>query len=740
MKNLLFFISLFVSSNIVAQQYHSVRKNYLSFADSNYFEKIYLHTDKDVYYTNENIWFKAYVFNAKKGKIDSCKQLMFIDFINPEKKIIFTEKYWLKNGISFGNIFLPDSLNQGTYLLRAYTFPMKNFSSQFFFSKNIFIYSKKQNYSLFFFQDAKKLKHKKKIIYLDYKIVSGNMIVNLPCKIIYYLKNFKKDSISCHIFVVDKNNKIIAERQNSYSGKLTFIPKNNNKYFIIVKKENYHRLKIILPKPKKNGIVIIPKIFKNKIILKFNSKQMKTKDFIAKTYLLFGEANGKIVFTKFFLLDSTKIISINKKKLIPGIINFSLINLNNKIVASVPVFISLENKNPLKISAKHKNDTLFVKINSTKKINVNLSLSLTSTKNHSHNIKQYFNFFSEISYLSNNYSTNKNNVQKWTELYYKEKYPLNKIIKNQYHRKIIQPKKEIYISGEIKFLNEEIPAKFGKLTFTNLNEFNDIFNTTADKKGRFIFHNLNYTDSIDFIITAVSRRHRKYIIINLDEYEAPKIFFNAFSNFDSIKISRQYIFRDTSLLNFKTKSEYNLHPEQIITGKEIDQWGGNNVLDALNGRVPGYRYANGKAQLKPRGNFQINEPLYLLNDLPTDAETIAGIPANLINRIEIIKNPSDGVMFGDKGSNGIIAVYTLDYSNFKWGEFKGKIAGISVPKKFHRSKYLHHFYTYKWIPEIKMTKHEKIIKIPLKQGTKVFLNIQGFANNSPVYFYSEIKR
>ena len=107
-----------------------------------FFEKAYLHTDRDVYGQGEDIWFKAYVVNAKHNTPINYSHNLYVELIDPATKILSRKVIRLENGLGNGDFKLSDSITAGTYRLRAYTNWMRNFGDNFIFEKNIFFNKK----------------------------------------------------------------------------------------------------------------------------------------------------------------------------------------------------------------------------------------------------------------------------------------------------------------------------------------------------------------------------------------------------------------------------------------------------------------------------------------------------------------------------------------------------------------------------------------------------------------------
>ncbi|MVN23437.1 hypothetical protein [Mucilaginibacter arboris] len=106
-----------------------------------FFEKVYLHTDRENYVSGENSWFKAYLVNAQTNVPISSSKNLYVELISPEAKIIDREVIRLNNGTGNGDFKLQDSIPSGNYRIRAYTNWMRNFGDNFIFEKTITVFS-----------------------------------------------------------------------------------------------------------------------------------------------------------------------------------------------------------------------------------------------------------------------------------------------------------------------------------------------------------------------------------------------------------------------------------------------------------------------------------------------------------------------------------------------------------------------------------------------------------------------
>lgn len=104
-----------------------------------FFEKAYLHTDREAYRQGDNIWYKAYLVNAQTNTHINYSHNLYVELINPQEKIVSREMLRLEDGFGNGDFKLSDTITPGIYRLRAYTNWMRNFGDNFIFEKNIII-------------------------------------------------------------------------------------------------------------------------------------------------------------------------------------------------------------------------------------------------------------------------------------------------------------------------------------------------------------------------------------------------------------------------------------------------------------------------------------------------------------------------------------------------------------------------------------------------------------------------
>jgi hypothetical protein len=104
-------------------------------------EKIYLQSDGKVYTTGNIIWFKCIVSSAYNHVPSTLSSVLYVELITPDETIYEKKLIKIENGIGEGFFNLDKNLQQGLYLIRAYTQWNKNFGTDFFFEEYIQVFA-----------------------------------------------------------------------------------------------------------------------------------------------------------------------------------------------------------------------------------------------------------------------------------------------------------------------------------------------------------------------------------------------------------------------------------------------------------------------------------------------------------------------------------------------------------------------------------------------------------------------
>lgn len=133
----IFTLGLLTQSLAQQETHMQIQQKFNEFAVSHLQEKLFLHTDREVYVAGETLWFKAYAVDGTFHRPLRMSRVLYLELIDQNKKPLLQQKINLVNGTASGSIVIPDL--SGNYLIRAYTRWMRNSHPSFFFQKELAI-------------------------------------------------------------------------------------------------------------------------------------------------------------------------------------------------------------------------------------------------------------------------------------------------------------------------------------------------------------------------------------------------------------------------------------------------------------------------------------------------------------------------------------------------------------------------------------------------------------------------
>ena len=140
-KPIIAIICLMTCFNIIskAQVLTGLQNSFNAYQKISLQEKIYVHTNKSSFLTGEILWFKIYNIEGSTNKMLDLSKVAYVELLDNNHVPVMQAKIALERGAGSGSLYLPFSLNNGIYMLRAYTNWMKNFDADYFFQKQIVI-------------------------------------------------------------------------------------------------------------------------------------------------------------------------------------------------------------------------------------------------------------------------------------------------------------------------------------------------------------------------------------------------------------------------------------------------------------------------------------------------------------------------------------------------------------------------------------------------------------------------
>ena len=78
-------------------------------------ELVYLQTNKGIYETGEDLWFKAYGLDAQSFGLSDRSKTLYLQMMDAKDSVVWREKYPIENGIADGHVYMDEKLVEGNF-------------------------------------------------------------------------------------------------------------------------------------------------------------------------------------------------------------------------------------------------------------------------------------------------------------------------------------------------------------------------------------------------------------------------------------------------------------------------------------------------------------------------------------------------------------------------------------------------------------------------------------------------
>lgn len=346
----------------------------------------------------------------------------------------------------------------------------------------------------------------------------------------------------------------------------------------------------------------------------------------------------------------------------------------------------------------------------------------------------------------------------------------------------------ITFSGHVKNLEDKknITSTVDLLLKNKWLSFKDSTQTNGD--GHFDFGPYNIVDSTTFIIKLLptdiqkSKRHKKSKMnyyIEFDKFIPPKVTFKRSltnnlpkesENIYTVRsktMQQNEIYQDNNTVHdldevvLKTTKQkrsdiYEIKKKKLgiihmdasntVSPKQLKYAAQGDLVEFLKSRIPGLVVQGNEILLRGRSTFLVEnnqfrkpeKPLFILNNMATDFESIKYLQVEDIDFVEVLKG-SRAAIYGSRANHGVIAIYT----KFATGDIKEPIAKATNKFEVYEQneiiRFIHPGY-YKarefYEPNYKTAKNEPSkpdLRTTIYWKPNIKFNAQGKA---VVYFYT----
>ena len=308
----------------------NILSNFETYRDNNYPEKIYIHSDRELYMTGETVWFKIYCVDGALHKPSALSRVVYIELLKDSLEHVIRTAVSLERGMGSGFFYLPTTLSSGNYTLRAYTKWMKNYDETFFFHRTLTVVNPFKRLGL----PAKKPTSSYDLTFFP---EGGNLIANHKSKVAFKGTDEDGRSITFRGWITDQAGKKVLNFSSLHAGmgSFSFTPHTGKSYHGHIIGPDSMQHDFSFPDVQSEGISLSVNSDINEIQIEAIASGGSNK--MAK---LFIHTRGLIKAVKVLDLQYGKAATrIDKLKLEPGITHITLFDDRGRPVCERLIFI-----------------------------------------------------------------------------------------------------------------------------------------------------------------------------------------------------------------------------------------------------------------------------------------------------------------------------------------------------------------------------------------------------------------
>src|SRR6185312_13761770 len=173
-------------------------------------EKVFIHSNQQLYGGGETIWYKAYV--TAYGKPSALSGIVYVQLTDTAGNVVAQNKLPLVDGVAHGDIDISRTLKSGWYRLSSFTAWMMNFDRQAWYSQQIYISNPADTVAPTYPQAKKKQYH------ISFYPEGGEMINGAVTKIAFRAVDNDGHPVAVKGTINDRANKEVARFQSVHDG------------------------------------------------------------------------------------------------------------------------------------------------------------------------------------------------------------------------------------------------------------------------------------------------------------------------------------------------------------------------------------------------------------------------------------------------------------------------------------------------------------------------------------------
>jgi hypothetical protein len=484
-------------------------------------EKIFIHTDADLYANGQTIWYKAYTMAY--GKPTDLSRIVYVVLTDSTGKAVLKNKLPMTASKAHGNLELPDSLHSGWYQLTAFTAWMMNFDEEGLFHKRIYVQNLAER-----LPDALTTKKKSKY-HIRFFPEGGDLVEGNLCNIAFKAWDDYGNPAKIEGEVKSSDGSEIAKLTTIHDGMGSFTMEGFavKSYKAIVRFPDQSEQTISLPPFKRKGLVLRVNSLPADVVevrLSMGSGIDQYRNIVVAAF----QDNGTIKTFPLMLNQGINLVQLKKSDFSTGILRITAFNDQGIPLAERIAFINKDDQ--LKLSLKASTLSLQPRTKSTFKLTSGLSerqplsgnFSVTVTDADAVNASEDDNIYTSMLvsseligkvyhpayYFQNNSDSLKEQLDlvmltngwrhfKWDAILNNKPLTLKYFVENTQ-----------FIVGKIDHYNEKDKLKV-KVIVNNADSTKYMSMIEPDTSGRFVLTGYDHQGRAEMLYEVVGKKNRK---------------------------------------------------------------------------------------------------------------------------------------------------------------------------------------------------------------------------------------
>ena len=669
-------------------------------------EKVYLHTDRSIYFMGEDLWYKAYNVRSYNHLLFDNSNILYVELISADSKIIARNKTNLEMGLGNGDFQLQDSLGvkPGVYQLRAYTNWNRNFGEDFVFKKEIQIidvfesHSKANKSKFELVQNNGGNVSTQNAIKVDFFPEGGSLLENVASVVGFKAVDGNGNPITVTADVFDSDSELVTSFESAHDGigKFQMIPNTGKKYYAKIKTQSGTVQRTDLPDALKNGYALSFRNFKGRNIIVINTNPETLALSPSEQLTVVCKSRGVTYFeTTQTLTESNLSFELAKDKLPEGICQITLYDSSSKPLSERLVYIEKEHDLDVQITTDkatyQPNEKATINVTSKSKAGLGKSASfslsvtdrngITEEKDDDSTISSYYLMESDIRGKVHNPAyyfdaTNPKRLehldnliltQGWRDFIWKTAPKINDSVS-------YIAEKGITISGRVKQLlgDKALVNNTMTLALMNKKHFN-IFNATTDSEGGFKFENLMFSGKTGMFLNSRNTKGKFRGELVLDPIEQNPIGIsienkaihwdittrmlvdNVYRKFAAFGVKPENILDEVKIVAKKKSLPpvfYGIADNSYVPDESVATF--TDIFQLIEQNIPGVVATDDSVRFT---RFE-GAPLFIIDGFEAvDRGQVSFIQPEDVLKIEAVKGATSAY-YGEKAANGIISIFT----------------------------------------------------------------------------------